>query len=274
MKGTGIAMQAFYENIKDEIRVFYSDDLQFPDHLHGQIELLYVESGAIEVEASGHSRILESGDFAVIFPNTVHSYGKMEGRLPGRSIVVICSLELTGEFFKRLTSYSPEKPFLTADQLHPNVSLAMLELEKECREGRNLNACRALVLLILSRILPVITLMKNRDISNYDLTYHIVSYVAEHFQEPLTLTKLAKHLNVSKFYLSRVFSAKLKTNFNQYLNHIRANYAQALIQSTNYTLTRISVDSGFESQRTFNRVFKEIFGVSPSEYRRGISNGS
>ncbi len=263
-------MTPFYENLKDEIRVFYTEGLQFPAHLHSQMELLYVESGTMEVEVSNQSRVLKQGDFAVIFPNTVHSYGTREGNESCRSIIAICSLELTGEFFKKLTSYSPAIPFLTADQLHHNVSLAMLELERECREGKNLNACRALVLLILSRVLPVATLVKNRDMNDYDLTYHIVSYVAEHFQEPLTLTELAKHLNVSKFYLSRVFSAKLSTNFNRYINHIRANYAQTLIQSTNYTLTRISVESGFESQRTFNRAFKEIFRLSPSEYRQRL----
>ncbi len=263
-------MKPFYEDLKDEIRVFYTEGLQFPAHLHSQIELLYVESGAMEVEVQNQLRVLEQGDFVVIFPNTVHSYGAAEEENPCRCIIAICSLELTGDFFKKLTSYSPANPFLTAEQLHQNVSLAMLELEKECREGKNLNACRALLLLILSRILPVVGLVKNRDINGYDLTYHIIRYVAEHFQEPLTLTELAKHLNVSKFYLSRVFSAKLNTNFNKYINHIRANYAQTLIQSTNYSLARISEDSGFESQRTFNRVFKEIFHLSPSEYRRRL----
>jgi AraC-like DNA-binding protein len=261
-------MTPFYENLKDELRVFYTDDLHFPTHLHSQIELLYVERGTTMVTIHNQTRVLSRGDFVVVFPNTVHSYDAMESEEPCRLVLAICSLELTGDFFKKLTSYSPANPFISNDRLHQNVSLAMLELEKECREGKNLNACRALVLLILSRVLPLIDLSRNRDIENYDLTYHIVSFVAEHFQEPLTLTELAKHLNVSKFYLSRTFSIKLNTNFNRYINYIRANYALTLIQSTNYTLTRISVDSGFESQRTFNRAFKEIFGLTPSEYRQ------
>lgn len=261
-------MTPFYENLKDELRVFYTEDLHFPTHLHSQIELLYVESGTTLVSIHNQSRYLNRGDFAIVFPNTAHSYDAQEGKEPCHLTIAICSLELTGDFFKKLTSYCPANPYIPCEQLHPNVGLAMLELEKECREGKNLNACRALVLLILSRVLPLVDLAKNRDIENYDLTYHIVSYVAEHFQEPLTLTLLAKHLNVSKFYLSRTFSSKLNTSFNHYINYIRANYALTLIQSTNYTLTRICVDSGFESQRTFNRAFKEIFGLAPSEYRQ------
>lgn len=261
-------MKPFYENLSDELRVFYSDGLHFPAHLHSQLELLYVESGVTYVNVSNHSRRLSKGDFAIIFPNTIHSYDTKEEEGACRLVIAICSLELTGDYFKKLTSYTSSDPFILTDQLHPNVSMAMLELEKEAREGKNLNACRAFVLLILSRILPVTPLTKNRNIEDYDLTYHIVRYVAEHFQEPLTLTQLAKHLNVSKYYLSRTFSSKLNTSFNRYINYIRANYALTLIQSTNYTLTRISMDSGFESQRTFNRAFKEIFGLAPGEYRQ------
>ncbi len=264
-------MLPFYENKQDELRVFYAENIHFPAHLHSQIELLYVVSGSIEVTVFNKSKLLKQGDFAAVFPNTIHSYASVEGEKPCRIILAIGSLELTGDFFRKLTSYYPTAPFIPADRLHKNVSFAMRELEKEYREGRDLNACRALLLLILSRALPLLDLTRNKDIENYDLTYLIVNYVAEHFQEGLTLTELANHLNVSKYYLSRVFSAKLNTNFNQYLNYIRANYALTQIQSTNHTLTRISVDSGFESQRTFNRAFREIFHMTPSEYRKRAS---
>jgi AraC-like DNA-binding protein len=260
-------MKPFYENVKNEFRVFYSDNIRFPAHLHSQLELLYVVSGTIKVTIFNMTKELKQGDFAVIFPNTVHSYITEEG-MSSRIILSICSLDLTGDFFKKLTSYYPTKPFITRDKLHDNVGFAMQELERERGASQDMNACRALILLILSRSLPLVELVKNKEIENYDLTYLIVSYVAEHFQESLTLTDLANHLNVSKYYLSRIFSAKLNTSFNQYINYIRTNYASTLIQSTNYTLTRISVDSGFESQRTFNRAFKEIYQLSPSEYRQ------
>ncbi len=262
-------MTPFYESKNEEFRVFYSYDLHFPAHLHSQVELLYVVSGKTEVTIFNETRLLQEGDFAIVFPNTIHSYAS--GEEGSKIIIAVCSLDLTGDFFKRMTSYYPTKPFIRSEKLHSNVSFAMTQLEQEYREGYDLNACRALILLILSRILPMVELTRNKDIENYDLTHLIVNYVAEHFQERLTLTELANHLNVSKYYLSRIFSTKLNTNFNRYLNYIRANYALTLIQSTSYTLTRISIDSGFESQRTFNRAFKEVYHMTPSEYRRQVS---
>jgi AraC-like DNA-binding protein len=261
-------MTPYYEKSNDDLRVFNAVNLDFPAHLHSHMELIYVVSGTINVTISNKTKELNSGDFAIVFPNTLHSYASNTSESSCSILIAICSLNLTGDFFKKITSYYPTNPFISSDMLHENVPLAMLELEKERRGEINFNACSAFLHLILSRTTPLFDLVKNKETENYDLTYQIVTYVSEHFQEDLTLTELAAHLNINKYYLSRLFSTKLNTNFNKYLNYIRLNYALTLIQSSSYTLTRISIDSGFESQRTFNRAFREVFHLSPSEYRQ------
>jgi AraC-like DNA-binding protein len=234
------------------------------------MEMLYVVNGTIAVSIHNLSKELKEGDFAIIFPNTIHSYELNKTNTPCRILLTVCSLKLTNNFFKKITSNYPLDPFIPSEKLHENVGFAMTEIEKEHYHGSDLNVCSALIHLILSRTIPMLDLAKNQDLQNYDLTYKIASYVSEHFQENLTLTELANHLNVSKYYLSRMFSSKFNTSFNQYVNCIRVNYALTQMQLTDYTLTRISIDSGFESQRTFNRAFKEIFHLSPSEYRKRV----
>ncbi|MCD7869968.1 MAG: helix-turn-helix domain-containing protein, partial [Enterocloster clostridioformis] len=46
------------------------------------------------------------------------------------------------------------------------------------------------------------------------------------------------------------------------------DYACRRLENTEDSITNICLDSGFDSQRTFNRVFKERFRVSPTEYRK------
>lgn len=261
-------MKLYYETTVQDLRVFYSNNMSFPTHLHSQIELLYVIQGTILVSIGDTSKLLSKGDFAIVFPNTAHSYESTGTDSDSRILLAICGLNLTGEYFKKITSYNSSDPFIAKDSLHPNVDYGMRELEQEYYGNKNFDTCRAFIQLILSRTLSVIPLQKNNDLKDYDLTYLIVKYIDEHFQEPLTLTELASQLNVSKYYLSRIFSSKLNTSFNKYINYIRTNYALTLLESTNYTLIRISTESGFESQRTFNRAFKEIYRYSPSEYRR------
>ena len=59
-------------------------------------------------------------------------------------------------------------------------------------------------------------------------------------------------------------------NFRGYLNRIRLEYALQLIRSTRQPLTDVWEDAGFNSQRSFNRVFQETMGMTPLEYRKSI----
>ena len=67
--------------------------------------------------------------------------------------------------------------------------------------------------------------------------------------------------------LSKVFSKTFHNNFNQYVNGTRLDYACALLEHTNQSVTEICMNSGFESQRTFNRVFVQKYHMTPREYR-------
>ena len=105
------------------------------------------------------------------------------------------------------------------------------------------------------------------DISSNDMIYRTVSYIARHFQESVTLDRMARELGVSKYVLSRVFSGTFHSNFNKYLNEQRLNYVVQELENTNACITDICLDAGFQSQRTFNRAFQERYKMSPKEYR-------
>lgn len=100
-----------------------------------------------------------------------------------------------------------------------------------------------------------------------DIIYQTVSYIAKHFKEPVSLESMAKDLGISKFTLSRVFSGTFHRNFNQYLNEQRLNYVCVHLECTDKSITDIWLDAGFDSQRTFNRVFRERYRMTPREYR-------
>ena len=82
---------------------------------------------------------------------------------------------------------------------------------------------------------------------------------------------MAQHFNVSECYISRIFAQKFKINLRNYLGLIRAEYAANLIRTTDENITLISQLSGFDSQRTFNRMFKAAYGRTPKEYKNSIN---
>ncbi|MBB4807834.1 AraC-like DNA-binding protein [Chryseobacterium defluvii] len=88
-------------------------------------------------------------------------------------------------------------------------------------------------------------------------------------QTDFTISKLASLLNTNNVYISKAIKLNGYTNFNHYLNTCRVNNVKKLIQENDLnriTLMYIYTASGFSNQSTFNRVFKQIEGITPSEY--------
>ena len=127
---------------------------------------------------------------------------------------------------------------------------------------------QAYVQIILSRCMGKLNFVKKSSVGSDDLIYRTVSYISGNFRNQFSLGKMAGDLGVSKYVLSRIFSKTFHRNFNQYLNEARLSYATTRLENTNDTILEVCLDSGFESQRTFNRVFKERYKITPREYRR------
>ncbi|HHX59221.1 MAG TPA: AraC family transcriptional regulator [Epulopiscium sp.] len=262
-------MIPFYEKLNENIRVFHSIGLNFPLHLHSQLEMVYVLENEIKMTINNNKKVFKKGDFIIIFPNIIHSYDtQLSQESPlNTALTVICGLMLTGEHMNKLINYHAHDSFVLKENLHEDVAFAMHALFKEMDEVKNLSACKAFIQLILARILPELNLINNKDSDFHGLIYQLVNYISQNFRDYLSLDSIADELGVSKYYLSRIFSNKLNTNFNDYINGVRLNYATMLMSTTDHTITQICNDSGFNSQRTFNRVFQETFQVTPREYR-------
>jgi len=92
--------------------------------------------------------------------------------------------------------------------------------------------------------------------------------MAEHYTEPLTRDILSKELGINKGYLSKIFSQVFESSFNQYLNNLRIERAKYLLENTEDTILDISLSCGFDSDRTFERAFKSVCSLTPSNYRK------
>ena len=86
--------------------------------------------------------------------------------------------------------------------------------------------------------------------------------------EPLTLGELARELGMNKYHLSHVFSEKMGQSFPSYLASIRLSCACSALAETDRSVTQIAEECGFESQRSFFRVFQQHMGTTPLQYRR------
>jgi AraC-like DNA-binding protein len=72
---------------------------------------------------------------------------------------------------------------------------------------------------------------------------------------------------MSEFHFCRLFQSLVGTSFKDYLNAIRADAAEELILSGGQSITTVAMECGFNTIRTFNRVFKAVKGYTPSSLR-------
>ena len=95
-----------------------------------------------------------------------------------------------------------------------------------------------------------------------------------YYQDPeLSLSSLAEKLELGPHELSRIINTVLKKSFNDFINEYRVAEVAQKMQEPAYdhlTLLGIAYESGFNSQRTFNRVFKEMTGKTPVEYKNRL----
>ena len=94
-----------------------------------------------------------------------------------------------------------------------------------------------------------------------------IRYLESNYMNSITLEDAARNVNLSSYYFSRLFKKISGMNFKQYLNSIRVEKAESKIKNTGMPITDIALECGFNSIRTFNRVFKSARGCAPSDLK-------
>lgn len=95
----------------------------------------------------------------------------------------------------------------------------------------------------------------------------VINYIENNIKEEMSIEELAQMASLSKFYFHRIFSSTTKISLMEYIRIRRiSNAAQELVNS-NKSIIEIAFDYQFNSHEAFSRAFKNIYGISPREYR-------
>lgn len=106
---------------------------------------------------------------------------------------------------------------------------------------------------------------------NQQLIEAIVDHIRSNFHDHgLGLHAVASRFSITESYLSFFFKEQTGENFAGFVERTRIDHSVGLLSSTEHPIAEIASLSGYNSDKTFRRVFKKLTGVSPSDYRRGI----
>ncbi|MDM8238503.1 AraC family transcriptional regulator [Pseudoflavonifractor phocaeensis] len=95
-----------------------------------------------------------------------------------------------------------------------------------------------------------------------------MEYIRSHFQEDLTVAKLARYVGLNRSYLTTVFQNTINMSPQQYLMRFRMEWAAKMLCEDKLTVGEIARSCGYPDPLTFSKAFKRTLGVTPTQYRR------
>ena len=265
--------------------IFYDSGLEeVMPHWHKEIEIVYCKKGSTEMSVNNKKCVLREGDIGVALGGDVHCYALSENHT--RTVIIFDTaifkngtFKLSGEHSlkKRLDTiyrFSQDWSGQTAEKAR-KIILNLERLKDSDEFGRTIDVFARICDLVLLFCNEVPHGNENTDgVSNYNQTKMLENfekmfeYIENHYNEKITLEYAAGLLNFNPSYFARSFHKITGTTFLTYLNTYRINKARNLLSSTGMSISEITGLVGFGSTKTFNRVFKQIVGTSPTQYRK------
>lgn len=234
------------------------NDFNFAPHMHRHIELIYVSDGEIELFCDGKQAVICAGEYGFVPSNHIHSYNTSE-----HSVVYVCvaSEDFIPFFVKETASKkASDIKFTCRKSVSDFVRVELFVTDRTPDVYIIKSALYAIVGEMLREIkfLPV-------GGKNEKVTDRLIRYITENFTDDITLKSAAKELGYDEHYLSRCFHSAIPIHFSKYVNMLRFDEACRLLQHTDLSVSEIALQSGFQSLRTFNRVFRELSGNAPRD---------
>lgn len=285
--------QTLYYRLKEGVSVEHmvrpsSFDMRC-NHFHSEYEIYLLLRGERRLFFGNRSYLMEAGTLALIDSNRIHMTCSVPNDPDNEYERII--LYLRKEKVEEYDQAFPELEMGSFLQQHNGIYVLSPQEQKrtmdmfqsvmqelDSQEGK----CRTLIDLEIIRFFiqfwrvnrPVNYLIdeqRSREKGKYATVYAAADYISAHFQEQITLERLAEEFYVSKSYLSRSFKEVVGFGFREYVNILRIRLAQEMLEDSNLTISEISETVGFETASYFGRVFQKHLAISPSQYRRDFT---
>jgi AraC-like DNA-binding protein/ligand-binding sensor protein len=95
-------------------------------------------------------------------------------------------------------------------------------------------------------------------------------YISQHQDEDVSLSEVAKSVNMSSFYFCKSFKKSTGMTFTDYLARVRVEKVKNLLINPHKRISEAAYECGFQTLSQFNRVFRKVAGESPTNYRRRV----
>lgn len=257
--------------------------LTYPWHYHPEYELTYIIKGTGNRFAGNHVEPFYSNDFVLMGGNLPHVWKngpeyQENNELTTDCIVLQFQHDCLGKDFFEIPEMKGVKEILNQSKYGISFSRKtgkkalpllheMLESDKVGRLTRFLEVldiCARDEKMLLLTATPVIADKNEMDIKRINKIYE---YVINNLDKELKMEEISGKLGLTVSSFCRYFKSRTGQTFTEFANRVKIEYACSLLLSGKYSLTAICFESGYNNLSYFNRNFKSIKKMTPTQYR-------
>lgn len=250
-----------------------------PMHWHSEFEINFILEGSAEFICGDEKFISNKGDIIITQPNVMHSIYAHDGMRQVYSTLVFSSTvfgntdldRYMAECITPLISGNIHIQTHITPQHHYYYTLrTSIENIFSCAKGNT----PQLDMLMRSELIRLFWLLETEaevglsPHSANEIIRPALDYIANNFDEVITIKQLADSVHLSESHFIRQFQKYVGFSPIKYLLHYRVTKACKALVDTQKNVSEIAFDCGFHNLSNFNRQFKEIVGCSPLQYRK------
>jgi AraC-like DNA-binding protein len=261
-------------------QLLITDIAEFPPHWHEELEIVYALEQDLAIGLNNEIYILNPHDILLIGRGEVH-YFLMPPLQKSKRIILQFELSLFESFALEIQERRFSSPLIKrqsepALNPHRNLESQILAIETEYYQKRagyqlaiKARLCDLMVTLL--RQVPMekySSLEQMKHLKKLERLEQVFHYVEENYTREILLAEVAGAASFSVYHFARFFKEATGMTFVQYLNNYRVSKAAKYLINSSDPITEIAFQAGFDSIKTFNRVFKQLKGCSPREYKK------
>lgn len=240
-------------------------------------ELYLLEKGQGIFSVDGREYALSRGDVILLRTNVENSFAPLEEEAEFRFDFVTFSLEQPGPARRELDrALAEEKGFCLRPANREDIQALMYRLQKSFLlrgEGSEFEGKLLLGSLVQALLAPEVRsgaqgTAQGRGRSSAKYVNHIVDYLQENYEKPISLEELGQLVGLHPRYLSSLYAEYTGRTIWETLLAIRLERAKKMLLSTDRSVTDIAMDTGFGDSQYFSRRFAAAEGISPRAYRK------
>lgn len=250
-------------------------------HYHPEIELVYINGGSGKRQVGSHVSYYSDGDLILIGSNLPHCGFTDEGTGNKNETVIQMKPDFLGSAFFELSEmtniknlFSQAKQGISFNGKTKKIIGERIEaLDEQPQLERLLSMLSILNELESSKDSVVLNAegftmeMQMQDNDRMNMVYN---YVKDHFQENISLEKIAELVAMTVPSFCRYFKKITNKTFTKFVNDYRLVHASKLLAEKPISISEISFESGFNNFGHFNKSFKEFTGKSAYQYRQEL----